>query len=138
MYSGTRSKRKYEKFVIMKLEFHWRINIMDYRERRYFLCRFDGHADYDRHRKEFCNDIDLVKNIKSVKIHQPYNHFKNSKHSHHDSANCKAAGYVQNMVSVRKEYAQQLINIIQYIKLQNEDKNWRTNYFEITKEICGQ
>lgn len=109
---------------------------MDYRERRYFLCRFDGHSGYNRHKKKLCKDIDLIKHIKSVKIHQPYNHFKNSKHSY-DSNNCKAAGYVQNMISVRKEYAQQLINIIQSIKL-NEDKNWCTNYYEITKEICGQ
>ena len=110
---------------------------MDYRERRYFLCRFDGYTNYDPRERKPYRDIDLIKSIKSVKIHKPYYHFKNSEHPY-DADSCSAVGYVQNMISVRNEDAQQLVDIIQSIKSQSKTKDWCTNCFEITKEVCGQ
>jgi len=128
----------------LKQLFHWENEVkMDYRERRYYLVRFnDGsgfewwsknHDDFGRKFSNYCNM--LKGKIPSIKIHKPYNHFKsNNKKKDNYDGEIKEIGYVQLMISCRKEYYESFKKIISEIKEQD-------NYVvckEITREVCEQ
>ena len=110
---------------------------MDYRERKYYLARF---YNYNQ-------SIYEIKNmIPSVKIHKPYNHFRNdkykklmklnkfsSKKSIYDGDICQ--NYVQCMISCKLEDCEKLEKFLhEELKFVQS----YTNIEELTKEICGQ
>lgn len=116
---------------------------MDYRERRYYLVRFnDGsgfewwsknHDDFGRKFSNYCNM--LKGKIPSIKIHKPYNHFKsNNKKKDNYDGEIKEIGYVQLMISCRKEYYESFKKIISEIKEQDNCVVCK----EITREMCEQ
>lgn len=116
---------------------------MDYRERRYYLVRFnDGSGfmwwskNHDNNGQKYSNYWNMLKGkIPSIKIGKPYNHFKsNNKKKDNYDGDIKEVGYVQLMISCRKEYCDLFEEIVEEIKT-------RDNYVvckEITREKCGQ
>lgn len=116
---------------------------MDYRERRYYLVRFnDGsglmwwNKNHDDGGRKYSNYWSMLKGkIPSIKISSPYNHFKpnNIKKDNYDGE-VKEIGYVQLMISCRKEYCKLFEEIVSEIKAHD-------NYVvckEITRQMCGQ
>ena len=71
---------------------------MDYRERKYYLVRFN-----------YFNKVvsEIKREIPSIKIHEPYNHFRDkSKINTKDIYDGEKYGkYIQVMISCRKEYS---------------------------------
>lgn len=115
---------------------------MDWRERKYYLVRFNdptlnwwnkGHDDYGVRYINYCNMIKRI--IPTVKFGKPYNHFKknNIKQYNYDGE-IKEIGYIQLLVSCRKENCLLFENIVQEIS--TNDKYCVLK--EITKEMCGQ
>lgn len=116
---------------------------MDYRERKYYLVRFnDGSGfmwwsrNHDDGGQKYSNYCNMLKHkIPSIKIHKPYNHFRfdNIKKDNYDG-DVKEIGYIQLMISCRKEYCEAFEKIVSKIKEQD-------NYVvckEITREMCLQ
>lgn len=117
---------------------------MDWRERRYYLVRLNdstlgwwqrGHDDYGEKYKNYYNM--LKRTVPSIKISEPYNHFlSNTKMSSYgyDGA-LKEIGYVQLMISCRKEYCEIFEKTVFEIQ-ENDPKHVVIK--EITKNMCGQ
>ncbi len=117
---------------------------MDYRERRYYLVRFnDGSGcigmwwskNHDNNGEKYSNSCNILKrNIPFLKISSPYNHFKVNPDKYGYDGYIKEIGYVQMMISCRKEYCNLFENLISDFK--NHDDYVVCK--EITKEMCGQ
>lgn len=107
---------------------------MDWRNRNYYLLRMDTDKYHIRMR--------LLKSIKSVKIHSPYGHFKYMHSiSGYDGGvgTIYDIGYVQHMISCKKEdeqYLEQLLNEMKEVDFSLSYYN--TNYMKLNREICGQ
>lgn len=122
---------------------------MDYRERKYYLIHTAFF--YDEY-------IDKLKSlIPSLKIHPPYNHFRNNENINylndirrkngyevcddidiHDLA--AGYGYASNMISCRIEESQLLDEICKSCKTKfhfHPDFRWM-KLVELTKDICNQ
>lgn len=113
---------------------------MDYRERRYFLISLNTqhHSKYDtyQNKRVWYQDIDLIKRIPSVKFGCPYNHFY--KHNPLGEYDGNAIGkYVQMLVSCRKEYADNLVQMLKRISVSKRSAGY-TFWIELSQEICGQ
>ena len=103
---------------------------MDYKNRKYYLVALGGYA-YD-----FRLNI-LKREISSLKISAPYNHFRDYK-SEYDGQSMKKINkptYWQMMISCSKEHEE--ILLYELGKAQRRDFD-RCNWFELTKEVCGQ
>lgn len=103
---------------------------MDYRNKKYYLVSFDGHA-YD-----FRLNI-LKKEISSLKISAPYNHFRDYK-PEYDGESMKKINrstYWQMMISCNKEDEEILLYELRKAK---RNDSFSCVWFELTKENCGQ
>lgn len=97
---------------------------MDYRNRKYYLVTLSS-SSYDirlNHFKMF---------IPTLKISEPYNHFKNGKSYDGENTN----KYWQMMISCRNEHAEALEYELNKDKRQNEKYSY---FMELNKQICGQ
>lgn len=95
---------------------------MDYRFRKYYLVAFNV-AVYDmriKHLKSFAP---------SLKIHPPYNHFKNNDKDYDGNY---THTYHQLMISCKKEEAE----AVEY-ELRKHSRTEDT-FIELTKKVCGQ
>lgn len=109
---------------------------MDYRERKYYLVAFIDHNQ---------SIINLKEKIHSIKIHPPYNHFRNNEsintlkfirermgynwEFNHVHDNYAGYGYIENLISCRKEECDLLEEICKY------NCNWLQ---EVTKRELKQ
>lgn len=97
---------------------------MDYRHRNYYLVNLNRFS-YEM-RLEYCKWA-----AHSLKIHSPYNHLKNNKHSQ-DYAN---RTYWQMMLSCRKEDSEALEYELRKAKRRDD---WGSDFLKLDKELCGQ
>ena len=104
---------------------------MDWRERDYYLVKFDNFSY--KMRMQF-----LKYASKTIKVHAPYNHIK-AHHlykSNYDGVhkNITNMGYVQFMLSCRKEDS----NAIEFeLRKAHRRDGYGSNFVKLTKEICG-
>ena len=113
---------------------------MDYTERRYFLISLNtqhhSKCDTYQNKRIWYQDLDLVKQISSVKFGRPYNHFRNTNSSgEYDGETI--GKYVQMLVSCRRKYADDLIPLLKGISVSKRSAGY-TYWIELTKETCGQ
>lgn len=117
---------------------------MDYRERKYYLVRFnDGSGsigmwwskNHDNNGEKYSNYCNMLKQkIPSIKVSGPYNHFKLNTDEYGYDGSMEDIGYIQLMISCRKEYCKLFENTMSDIKKCDD----YVRCIEITKEICGQ
>lgn len=103
---------------------------MDYRKRRYFLARLDyTQYNYRIEQLKIC--------VPSIKFSPPYNHFRKDVTIGKYDGNVKGIpnGCWQMMISCDKEYEEALLYELR--KAQRRD-DFGCDWFELTKEICGQ
>lgn len=115
---------------------------MDWRERKYYLVRLNDslldwwHKGHDDYGIKYNNSYNIIKNtIPSIKISEPYNHFRFNDDKYGYDGHLNEIGYVQLMISCRKNYCILLEKAIK--ELQKKDPN-HVAIKEITKEMCGQ
>lgn len=130
---------------------------MDYRNRCYFLVRLNPYgswydAAHDDYGVEYTTALKfLQKEIKSLKVSAPYNHFVekvigSQSHSfsswvvHNNSiggydGNMPGIKYVQMMLSCNLREKETLLSCLDKLKRKNP---MSTKYIELTKELCGQ
>ena len=104
---------------------------MDYRNRNYYLAKISN-CSYDMRMHNFR----LV--APSLKIHSPYNHFKNNEKDYDGTYTRPLgyAGYWQMMLSCTKEDSESLEYELRKAERRDDPK---TSYFlKLTKELCGQ
>lgn len=77
----------------------------------------------------------LKRIIPSIKISEPYNHFKINDDKYGYDGHLKEIGYVQLMISCRMEYCELLEKTV--LGIQKQDSN-HVYIKEITREMCGQ
>lgn len=103
---------------------------MDYRDRNYYLVRIDS-LSYDMRMQYF----KLAS--PSLKIHPPYNHFKNND-SDHDAVFTHKLGcgsYLNMMLSCRKEDSE----AVEYELRKSERRDgYGSRFLKLDKELCGQ
>lgn len=115
---------------------------MDWRERKYYLVRFNDstlgwwnkrHDDYGVGYSDYCSMIKHT--VPTVKFGKPYNHFKhnNIKKDNYDGE-IKEIGYIQLLMSCRKENCHTLENILSDISCGDQYCIFK----ELNKEMCGQ
>lgn len=115
---------------------------MDWRERKYYLVRFNDstlgwcnkrHDDYGVGYSDYCSMIKHT--VPTVKFGKPYNHLKhnNIKKDNYDGE-IKEIGYVQLLMSCRKENCHILENILNDISCGDQYCIFK----ELNKEMCGQ
>ncbi len=103
---------------------------MDYRERNYYLVRLDC-WDYAM-RMQY-----LKLAAPSLKIHPPYNHFKNNDSDYDAIFTHKLGlgGYWQMMLSCRKEDSE----AVEYELSKAERRDgYGSRVLKLNKEMCGQ
>jgi hypothetical protein len=103
--------------------------IMDYRKRKYYLVKLD----YIQHNYR----IEQLKDcIPSIKFSPPYNHFvhKQGYDGKIMTDMCKPGGW-QIMISCDEEYAEALLYNLAKAKRRDY---FGCEWFELTKELCGQ
>ncbi len=115
---------------------------MDWRERKYYLIRLNNSflcwwdKEHDDYGKKYSNHYNVLKRtIPSIKISEPYNHFKINDDKYGYDGRLNEIGYVQLMISCREKYCELLEKTIQ--EFQEKDPN-HVVIKEITKEMCGQ
>lgn len=99
---------------------------MDYRNRDYFLVTF-GTYEYDM-RIKFCKT-----SVGSLKIHPPYNHFKEWKGKNNYDTYHEECGYVQMMMSCKKRDTEALL-----YELNKAVREGYSDYLQVDKDILGQ
>lgn len=115
---------------------------MDWRERKYYLVRFNDstlswwnkkHDDCGVGYSDYCSTIKHT--VPTVKFGKPYNHFKHNdiKKDNYDGEIIEI-GYVQLLMSCRKENCHILENILNDISC----KDKYCIFKEITKDMCEQ
>lgn len=117
---------------------------MDYRERRYYLVRFNDGSGYigmwwsknhDNNSERYSTYCNMLKRkIPSIKVHAPYNHFKTNTDKYGYDGSMENIGYIQLMISCRKEEIEKFKDIL----LEIREKDDYLVVKEITKEMCGQ
>lgn len=117
---------------------------MDYRERKYYLVRFnDGSGcigmwwskNHDNNGKRYSTYCNLLKRkIPSIKVHAPYNHFKSNPDKYGYDGCMDDIGFVQLMISCRKEEIDKFKMLLSEIK----EKDDYVVVKEITKRECEQ
>lgn len=115
---------------------------MDWRERKYYLVRFNdsrldwwnkGHDDYGVRYSDYCSTIKNA--VPTVKFGKPYNHFKqNNTEKYNYDGDIKDIGYIQLLVSCRKENCHILESKLKDIGY----KDKYCMFKEITKDMCEQ
>ena len=106
---------------------------MDYRERNYYLAVIDC-SSYDMRMRYY------KMASPSLKIHPPYNHFKNGREW--DMYNDGAKGYYwQMMISCKKEDSEALEYELRKAERNDNDKPYRafgSHFLKLSKELLGQ
>lgn len=98
------------------------------------LCWWNkGHDDYGMKYSNYYNM--LKRTIPSIKISEPYNHFKFNDDKYGYDGHLKEIGYVQLMISCRKKYCELLENTVSEIQRKDPE---HVVIKEITKEMCKQ
>lgn len=100
---------------------------MDYRNRDYFLVQFNP-CSYNM-RMDFCKI-----NVDSLKIHSPYNHFKEWIEDNNCDSYHKECGYVQMLMSCKKNETGALI----YELDKAVRRDGYSHYLQVDKNVLGQ
>lgn len=106
---------------------------MDYRYRDYYLITID-YLSYDMRMRYYKIASP------SLKIHPPYNHFKNGREL--DVYNDGAKGhYWQMMISCKKEDSEALEYELRKAERNDNDNRpmrYGSHFLKLSKELCGQ